>query len=81
MAQSSASAVRSNAGKHTALRIRTEDESVSLNAVSANLQRLTATVQDMKAEIGETRYAATYHITSNCIALYRSILLHFMIHL
>ena len=68
MAQSGASAGRSNAGKHTALRIRTEDESVTLNTVSANLQRLTATVQDMKSEIGEMRCAATYHITSHCVA-------------
>ena len=79
MVQSSAG--RSNAGKHTALRIRTEDESVTLNTVFANLQRLTATVQDIQSEIGEMRYAATYHITSHCIVLYRSVLLHFSLHL
>ena len=69
MVHSSASAGRSNAGKHTALRIRTEDESITLNTVSANLQQLTATVQDLKAEIGETIYAATYHII-----LYRTLI-------
>ena len=47
---------RSNAGKHTALRIRADEESVTLNTVSANLQRLTVTVQDLKAELGEKRH-------------------------